>query len=72
MRFFVELWDVSAHQTTCGNLIDAARHWVENYGLLPSSDELPVTESFLGSRGLLAVRYKLLHLYWTCVKESSY
>lgn len=37
-----------------GNLVDAARQWVEKQGLLPSSDELPLTESFPGSGALLA------------------
>lgn len=37
-----------------GNLVDAARHWVEKQGFLPSSEELPLTESFPGSGGLTA------------------
>ncbi|PSR85960.1 Sigma-54 interaction domain, ATP-binding site 1 protein [Actinidia chinensis var. chinensis] len=37
-----------------GNLVDAARQWVEKQGLLPSSEELPLTESFPGSGGLIA------------------
>lgn len=37
-----------------GNLVDAARQWVEKQGLLPSSEELPLTETFPGSGGLLA------------------
>ncbi|GAB2252393.1 hypothetical protein Droror1_Dr00005240 [Drosera rotundifolia] len=37
-----------------GNLVDAARQWVEKQGLLPSSEELPLTESFPGSGALLA------------------
>ncbi|XP_010243313.1 PREDICTED: uncharacterized GTP-binding protein At5g64813-like [Nelumbo nucifera] len=39
-----------------GNLVDAARQWVEKQGLLPStsSEELPLTESFPGSGSLLA------------------
>ncbi|KAJ6798523.1 small GTPase LIP1 isoform X1 [Iris pallida] len=37
-----------------GNLVDAARQWVEKQGLLPSSEELPLTESFPGSTGLVA------------------
>ncbi|KAB5556576.1 hypothetical protein DKX38_007485 [Salix brachista] len=37
-----------------GNLVDAARHWVEKQGLLPSSEEIPLTESFPGSGGLIA------------------
>ncbi|XAR73275.1 hypothetical protein NMG60_11007192 [Bertholletia excelsa] len=37
-----------------GNLVDAARQWVEKQGLLPPCEELPLTESFPGSGGLLA------------------
>ncbi|KAL2498712.1 putative GTP-binding protein [Abeliophyllum distichum] len=37
-----------------GNLVDAARQWVEKQGFLHSSEELPLTESFPGSGGLLA------------------
>ncbi|XP_052197671.1 small GTPase LIP1-like [Diospyros lotus] len=37
-----------------GNLVDAARQWVEKQGLLSSSEELPLTESFPGSGGLIA------------------
>lgn len=37
------------------NLVDAARQWVEKQGLLPPSEELPLTESFPGSGGLIAV-----------------
>ncbi|KAJ7514725.1 hypothetical protein O6H91_23G056700 [Diphasiastrum complanatum] len=33
------------------NLVDVARHWVEKQGLLPSSDELPTSESFPGTQG---------------------
>lgn len=49
--------DVAAKEGTrgsSGNLVDAARQWVEKQGLLPSSEELPLTESFPGSGGLLA------------------
>ncbi|KAK4773791.1 hypothetical protein SAY87_028810 [Trapa incisa] len=35
-----------------GNLVDVARHWVEKQGLLPSSEELPLTESFPSSGSL--------------------
>ncbi|XP_073110946.1 small GTPase LIP1 [Elaeis guineensis] len=44
-----------------GNLVDAARQWVEKQGLLPSSEELPLTESFPGSSGLI-----------TAAKEARY
>ncbi|XP_051117605.1 small GTPase LIP1-like isoform X2 [Andrographis paniculata] len=37
-----------------GNLVDVARQWVEKQGLLPSSEELPLTESFPTGGGLLA------------------
>ncbi|KAJ7945324.1 Ras-related small GTP-binding family protein [Quillaja saponaria] len=37
-----------------GNLVDVARQWVEKQGLLPSSEEIPLTESFPGSGGLIA------------------
>ncbi|GAB4847683.1 sphingosine N-acyltransferase subunit lip1 [Ancistrocladus abbreviatus] len=37
-----------------GNLVDMARQWVEKQGLLPSSEELPLTETFPGNGALLA------------------
>ncbi|XP_042477587.1 small GTPase LIP1-like [Macadamia integrifolia] len=37
-----------------GNLVDVARQWVEKQGFLPSSEELPLTESFPGSGSLFA------------------
>lgn len=37
-----------------GNLVDVVRQWVEKQGLLPPSDELPLTESFPGNGALLA------------------
>ncbi|CAA0839189.1 Uncharacterized GTP-binding protein [Striga hermonthica] len=37
-----------------GNLVDVARQWVEKQGLLPSSEEIPLTESFPSGGGLLA------------------
>ncbi|KAM3376253.1 small GTPase LIP1 [Capsicum galapagoense] len=37
-----------------GNLVDMARQWVEKQGLLPSSEEIPLTESFPGGGGLIA------------------
>ncbi|KAB2005085.1 hypothetical protein ES319_D11G245300v1 [Gossypium barbadense] len=42
-------------RSSSGNLVDAARHWVEKQGLLPSSEELPLTESFPGSGSLIAL-----------------
>ncbi|MQL75562.1 hypothetical protein Taro_007966 [Colocasia esculenta] len=49
--------DISAKEGTrssSGNLVDAARQWVEKQGLLPSSEDLPLTESFPASGSLLA------------------
>ena len=43
-----------------GNLVDVARQWVEKQGLLPASEELPVTDSFPGSGALLAVSSELV------------
>lgn len=51
--------DIATKKSTIGssgNLVDVARQWVEKQGLLRSSEELPLTESFPGSGGLLAVR----------------
>ncbi|KAF3781965.1 putative GTP-binding protein [Nymphaea thermarum] len=48
--------DVAGERTkgSSGNLVDVARQWVEKQGLLPSSEEIPLTESFPGSIGLVA------------------
>ncbi|KAG4173362.1 hypothetical protein ERO13_A11G053900v2 [Gossypium hirsutum] len=49
--------DIAAKEGTrgsSGNLVDVARQWVEKQGLLPSSEELPLTESFPGSGSLIA------------------
>ncbi|XP_061344474.1 small GTPase LIP1-like isoform X2 [Gastrolobium bilobum] len=49
--------DIAAKEGTrgsSGNLVDVARQWVEKQGLLPSSEELPLTESFPSSGGLTA------------------
>ncbi|MQM15389.1 hypothetical protein Taro_048336 [Colocasia esculenta] len=43
-----------------GNLVDAARQWVEKQGLLPSSEALPLTESFPSGGDLLAVSSHIL------------
>ncbi|XP_020241445.1 small GTPase LIP1 isoform X2 [Asparagus officinalis] len=48
--------DIAAKEGTrgsSGNLVDVARQWVEKQGLLPSSEELPLTATF-GSTGLIA------------------
>ncbi|KAI3874029.1 hypothetical protein MKX03_035398 [Papaver bracteatum] len=37
-----------------GNLVDAARQWVESKGLFPPSEELPLVDSFPGNGGLIA------------------
>ncbi len=42
-------------RVSSGNLVDVARQWVEKQGLLPSSEELPLAESFPGNSGLLTV-----------------
>ncbi|XP_038707903.1 small GTPase LIP1-like isoform X2 [Tripterygium wilfordii] len=49
--------DVVAKEGTrgsSGNLVDVARQWVEKQGLLSSTEELPLSESFPGSGGLIA------------------
>ncbi|KAI3462000.1 hypothetical protein Pfo_018663 [Paulownia fortunei] len=49
--------DIAAKEGTrgsSGNLVDVARQWVEKQGLLPSSEEIPLTESFPSAGGLLA------------------
>lgn len=46
-----------------GNLVDVSRQWVKKQGLLPSSEELPLTETFPGGIGLLAVRPTLSVIY---------
>ena len=70
--FFPNIAAKEGTRGSSGNLVDAARHWVEKHGLLPSSEELPLTESFPSFGGLFAVRSKLLHLYGTCEKEPRY
>ncbi|KAJ4878618.1 putative GTP-binding protein [Raphanus sativus] len=49
--------DIAAKEGTkgsSGNLVDAARHWVEKQGLLSSSEDLPLFDSFPGNAGLIA------------------
>nr|ACS66798.2 unknown [Dimocarpus longan] len=49
--------DVAAKEGTrgsSGNLVEVARQWVEKQGLLSTSEELPLTESFPGSGGAIA------------------
>jgi hypothetical protein len=40
-----------------GSIVDVARQWIEKRGLLPSSEELPLTDSFPGNSGLNSVRF---------------
>lgn len=42
-------------RVSSGNLVDVAREWAEKQGLLPSSEEIPLTVSFPGGGGLMAV-----------------
>lgn len=52
--------DIAEKQRTTGssgNLVDAARLWVEKQGLLSTSEELPVTDSFPANTGLISVNY---------------
>lgn len=49
--------DIATHERvkgSSGNLVDVARQWVEKQGLLPSSEELPLTDSFPGNSTLVA------------------
>ncbi|KMZ69203.1 putative GTP-binding protein [Zostera marina] len=49
--------DIAEKQRTTGssgNLVDAARLWVEKQGLLSISEELPVTNSFPANTGLIS------------------
>lgn len=55
--------DIAAKEGTqgsSGNLVDVARQWVEKQGLLPASEELPLTESFPGNGALIAVSFECL------------
>lgn len=57
--------DIAEKQRTTGssgNLVDAARLWVEKQGLLSISEELPVTNSFPANTGLISVNYHLHHV----------
>ena len=60
--------DIAAKEGTrgsSGNLVDAARQWVEKQGLLPFSEEIPLTESFPGGGGLIAVRIIVSSSYFS-------
>ena len=57
--------DIAAKEGTrgsSGNLVDVARQWVEKQGLLPSSEELPLTDSFASSGGIFSVRISTLSI----------
>jgi len=49
----VDIAPRDGRRVSSGNLVDVARNWVEKQGLLPSSEELPLVESFPGNSGLL-------------------
>ncbi|KAL6905465.1 hypothetical protein ACP4OV_003066 [Aristida adscensionis] len=57
----VDIAPRDGRRVSSGNLVDVARQWVEKQGLLPSSEELPLADSFPGNSGLLtaakAARY---------------
>ncbi|XP_009381243.2 small GTPase LIP1-like isoform X2 [Musa acuminata AAA Group] len=53
-RWASEIATTEGTRVSSGNLVDVARQWVEKQGLLPSSEELPSTDSFPRSSGLLA------------------
>ncbi|XP_024317045.1 small GTPase LIP1 isoform X4 [Brachypodium distachyon] len=57
----VDIAPRDGRRVSSGNLVDVARQWVEKQGLLPSSEELPLVESFPGNSGLL-----------TAAKEARY
>lgn len=50
----VDVASKEGRRVSSGNLVDVARQWVEKQGLLPSSEEIPLNESFPGSGGLVA------------------
>ncbi|XP_052146102.1 small GTPase LIP1-like [Oryza glaberrima] len=50
----VDLVPRDGSRVSSGSLVDFARQWVEKQGLLPSSEELPLTDSFPGNSGLLS------------------
>ena len=67
--------DIAAEssRSSSGNLVDVARQWVEKQGLLPSSEELPLRESFPGSTGLLTVSlYCYFELHCQSVPNVQY
>ncbi|KAI9116965.1 hypothetical protein K1719_011964 [Acacia pycnantha] len=50
----VDVASKEGRRVSSGNLVDVARQWVEKQGLLPSNEEIPLTDSFPGSGGLIA------------------
>ncbi len=58
----VDLVPRDGSRVSSGSLVDFARQWVEKQGLLPSSEELPLTDSFPGNSGLLSVRFSSCHI----------
>ena len=67
--------DIAAKEGTrgsSGNLVDAARQWVEKQGLLPSSEELPLTETFPGRTGLVVVGNPSSNVnVWRCIPSCT-
>ncbi|KAL2907263.1 Small GTPase LIP1 [Bienertia sinuspersici] len=57
-------------QGSSGNLVDVARQWVEKQGLLPSSEELPLTESFPGNGALSSYVY-VTYILPTSLNKTS-
>lgn len=67
--------DIAAKEGTrgsSGNLVDVARQWVEKQGLLSFSEEIPLTDSFPGGGGLLAVRSITPPSYFSVFYPNQY
>lgn len=67
--------DIATNEGTSGssgNLVDAARQWVEKQGLLPHSDELPLSESFPSNGGLIIVTTTILLVLASVLYGMSY
>ena len=63
---------VPKHGGSSGNLVDVARQWVEKQGFLSTGDELPVTESFPGSGGLVAVSSRKFTKHYAFIRNEIY
>ncbi|CAA6660876.1 unnamed protein product [Spirodela intermedia] len=50
----VDIANTEGARGSSGNLVDAARLWVERQGLLPPSEEIPLTDSFPGGGAILS------------------